>query len=53
MFEKILDRVRMTPEQFCEKYGHDVEQWTETSGLGKFGDCKRCGAKNVKLPYSS
>ncbi len=53
MLRKIWDRFTLPAAQFCEKYGHDVHTWRETSGQGQFGDCERCGAKKVQRPYSS
>lgn len=52
MFVKIFDWLRLSPEEYCEKYGHDVKEWHETSGSGKFGDCERCGEKKIHFPYS-
>lgn len=52
MLRKIWDRFALTSAQFCAKYGHEVPHWRETTGNGKFGDCKRCGEINVREPYS-
>ena len=39
---KILDSIIMPPWEFCQKHGHKVKIWRETSGRGRYGICTRC-----------
>ena len=42
-FVSLLGR-RLSPEEICEKEGCLPGDMMETSGRGRYGTCKRCGA---------